>query len=50
MLSVVVVTQNTAGGSHVNTNLGEKAIQIFTDIEQNHDCFIDDRDYSSPIF
>lgn len=34
----------------MNTKLGEISVQIFTEIEQNHDCFIDDSDYSSPVF
>jgi len=47
VLSVLVITQNSAGGSHVNTKLGEIAVQIFTEIEQNHDGSTDDSDYSS---
>ena len=47
---VLVITQSTAGGSHVHTKVGEISIQILTEIEQNCDCFIDDSDYSSPIF
>lgn len=47
---VLIITQNTSRGRHMSTKLADIFIQIFTEIEQNHDCFIDDSDYSSPIF
>lgn len=46
---VLAVTQKAAGESRTSTKWGEICVQIFTKIEQNHNCFIDYSD-SSLIF